>query len=872
MVAVAALVLAGTQGRRPRLRAGLAALAVAAAGALALAVRLEAAAASRPGAPLEATVEARVGEVRRGPTGFTMELATVRRAEPGPALPGRVVLRGSPAPDELPGLEAAATGERVRARVRLRAPAPARNPGGRDRAHDLARRGVGAVGRLVHPSLHVRLAPPEGPGPRLRFARARAAAAVRLAEAGEGGALLAALGLGHRAALPPASRDSLARLGLAHLLAVSGLHLVLVAGGAFALLRRFLSGRTGLAARADPRRLALAAALPIAVGYALVAGWGVPVRRALVCLLGLGLGFLRRRPGPRLQPLAAAALLVLVADPATLFAPGAQMSFAASAALLLARRSGGPGHGPVGAMRQLLTATAVALAATSPVAASHFGTAPAAGLVANLMAVPWTAAVLLPSALAAAAVAWLAPVSSVASSLLHVLALPAGWSLAAAEKAAQWLPPPEVLPPPSLPALFLSVVVAALALRARSLVLRVFLVLAATFLLSRLPPSPVLPGPPRAVFLDVGQGDAVLVQGRRASVLVDAGSRFPGGGDRGRDVVLPALAALGVKRLDLLVASHADLDHRGGLASVLGALPVGEVWIPATTGDDPGFSALRRLAVARGILLRERGAGDAALALGDLRVTPLWPERRHGPGRAAGSNDRSLVLRVETAGYRVLLPGDLEAPGERGLLASGAELGADLLKLPHHGSRTSSTGAFLDAVGPRWAVASAPRGGRFGMPHPEVRDRLAARNIPLAWTGRDGAVIVGLATGLPARGWLRGEIRASEAGALERLRAPAGEGSVVRRQPVPGWVIQSRGAAVTGRRLDSLSLPLEPLGADRLPVFDTEAPFRPGGGSQETACRTDPGRPSRDPPRRGLRAPLPDLVGERRAGALGRHR
>ncbi len=130
-------------------------------------------------------------------------------------------------------------------------------------------------------------------------------------------------------------------------------------------------------------------------------------------------------------------------------------------------------------------------------------------------------------------------------------------------------------------------------------------------------------------------------------------------------------------------------------------------------------------------------------------VTPLWPR---GDGGHVARNDRSLVVRVEVAGRRVLLSGDLEAAGEAALVASGADLRADIVTLPHHGSRTSSTGVFLQAVAPAIAVASAPCRGRFAMPHPEVLERAHAVHASVWWTGRDGAVLIGLGESLVAWG------------------------------------------------------------------------------------------------------------------------
>ena len=231
---------------------------------------------------------------------------------------------------------------------------------------------------------------------------------------------------------------------------------------------------------------------------------------------------------------------------------------------------------------------------------------------------------------------------------------------------------------------------------------------------------------------------------------MDGGVAVSGRFDAGERVVVPALGALGIARLDLVVASHADLDHAGGLPAVLRAVPVRRLWLPPGGRTDAGFATLVATARARGVALEERAAEDPPLALGELRVETLWPPRA---GPRSSRNDASLVLRVVVGERAVLLPGDLEQASERALLGTGAVLRADVLKLGHHGSRTSSSAAFLRAVSPALAIVSAPLHGRFGMPHREVVERLAAAGIPWRWTGRDGAVLVGLGPALCVRGF-----------------------------------------------------------------------------------------------------------------------
>jgi len=282
---------------------------------------------------------------------------------------------------------------------------------------------------------------------------------------------------------------------------------------------------------------------------------------------------------------------------------------------------------------------------------------------------------------------------------------------------------------------------------------RVFWALIGALTLAGVPPVSFAPVPPRAIVLDVGQGDATLVQGRDAAILVDAG-----GAGRGRAVVLPALRAAGIRRIDLVVLTHADLDHRGGFLEVLRGVEVERLWVPLGAGFEPAFFPLLAAARAAGTRVEERGAGDRALLVGDLLAVPLWPppcERTPGrPGcRGPGRNDRSLVVRIDAPSSRILFPGDLEGPGEFALLESEADVRADVLRVPHHGSRSSSSREFLEAVAPAIALASAPCLGRFEMPAPEVTQRLRALGAVLSWTGPSGALAVSLGPKPEVRAW-----------------------------------------------------------------------------------------------------------------------
>lgn len=754
MVALGLALLALRTRRRARL-AFFAFVAVAAASAALVAQRHAAATADRALARGVRTLE---GELRAGSGGGIprLEIERVRPVDGGGALPARVLLQARD-----PGAPAPVASGRLRARVSLEVPVGARNPGARDRARELARRGIGAIARPVDPLLVV---PVETGGLRVAavagLASLRARVGSRLAATGRGGELLRALASGERAGLPPELRADFSELGLTHVLSVSGLHLVLVAGLAYGIAVRALGRLRGPGVRApcDVRRAALAVAVCVSALYALFSGFEVPVQRSLAIVVAGALALGRRRPLAAGTALLAAAGGVLAATPDALFDAGAQMSFAACVALVLARREEGAaeaaGHAARGlrAARDLLSASAAAGAATAPLAATHIGVVSPAGLLTNLLLVPWTGLVLLPAALAGALVATL-PSGRATDAALDALSLAGEWTCGAVASLATTLPDAPAVGAPGPAVLATTVALAAVAVRGRTLARRAAAACASAAILAASPPADVTPAAPRVVFLDVGQGDATLVEGREGTLLVDAGLATAEGLDLGRSVVLPALAALGVRRLDVLAVTHGDLDHRGGASAVLEAIPVGEVWVPAGAGHEAAFAGLREVAMQRGVAVRECSADAAPRRLGDLRVEVLWPPAV--PAGGAGSkNDRSLVLRVAADGTRVLLPGDLERAGERALLAGGADVESEVLKLPHHGSRTSTSAELLAAVRPRLAVASAACGGRFGMPHPEVVARLEAARVDWRWTGRDGAVAVPLARTGPVRTWL----------------------------------------------------------------------------------------------------------------------
>jgi len=612
-----------------------------------------------------------------------------------------------------------AWGDRVRVPARVWPPEGARNPGGRDAALLLGARGIaGQAAASVPP---VRAAPPALLS-WLEAGRSRFAEAAERALPGPEAALLRSIGAGDRSALDAATTEAFARSGLIHLLSVSGLHLAVVALGSYRLLRFLLLRSQRASARLDARRAAAALALPLAGGYALATGADVPVvRSALAAGLGFA-GILLDRESSALSALALGLLAVLAVEPGAVLDVSLQLSFASVAGLALLTRplraaipwKPGPGRAGQAAEWLLggLAAGAAAGLATAPLVAFHFRRLSLLAPLANLAGVPLGSALTVLGALAALLAAAAAPL---ALPLLWA-AWPFAWLLlrvneifAAPDAAAVGLASPGPL---GLAACGLGLW-GALALTGRWRVAAAGLALAGL----------LLPGPLRAraaaargrlelVFLSVGQGDSTFLRlPDGAAVLVDGGGDPVGRQDPGRRDVLPFLRDAGVRRLWLAALSHPHPDHLSGLLSVARELPVERL----VTGPLPEGLELPASAEAR-LLLR---AGEVLERAG-VRIRALGPP----PGAEAwAENDASLVLRVEHGGVAILLLGDVEADGEAALLAGRGPLRAQVVKVAHHGARTSSTTALVEAVRPELAVISLGRGNRYGFPAPEVVER-----------------------------------------------------------------------------------------------------------------------------------------------------
>lgn len=539
-------------------------------------------------------------------------------------------------------------------------------------------------------------------------------------------AVLTAITLGFRGGLDAGTRDALAATGTGHLLAISGLHVGLVAGaGGFAagaLARRLARGRR------PARDWAALGALFAAAMYCLFAGMPVSARRALV-MTAVGLGaLLCRRGGSVPAAFGLALALVLVADPLAVLDPGLWLSFGAVATIIavVAGRRASPGL--LSAALRIQAALAVGMLVCT---VAWFGRISLVAPFANLLAVPWFSLFVVPPALAGVVLSGLLPAAGTAALLFAAEAT--AQALAMIERAAALPWAAHAPAAPGTVALLLAAAGAAWSLAPRPAPGRwcALLLFAPLFL----PATPSLaPGAFELRVFDIGHGLSVLVRTRDHALLYDAGPAWPGG-DAAAWSVLPALRALGVQRLDLMVLSHGHADHAGGAATVQASFPA----TPVLGGHGTEDVASRRCPVG------------AAWAWNGVRFTLLHPEADF----RGGTNDGSCVLLVEGAGGRALLTGDIEARGERAVLRWRARLPVDIVVAPHHGSNTSSGPALVAATRPAWVVFSTNWKNRWGFPATAVLARWQSAGATLLSTERHGEIVLRFSPAGPAPPVLR---------------------------------------------------------------------------------------------------------------------
>lgn len=632
--------------------------------------------------------------------------------------------------------EQLAAGQRWRFTVRLKQPHGSVNPHGFD--HELwmfehGLRASGAVRATERDGAQLLQARAGVPIERWRQ-HVRDAIEARVPDARAAG-VLAALAVGDQAAIERADWDVFRTTGIAHLVSISGLHVTMFAWLAAALISRLwrTSGRAmlWLPAAAAARWGGLLAA----TAYALLSGWGVPAQRTVWMLAGaallaqLGL----RWPWPLMLLVVAA--VVAVIDPWALLQPGFWLSFAAVGLLTAATPlDDAPprGHALWRALRQGLRTQAVATVGLAPLTLLFFQQVSLIGFVANLVAIPLITFVITPMALAGA----LAPplwtlaaacVRGLTTFLQSLAAWPAAvWTAAAAP---WWMQAAALLGA--------ALLVMRLPWRVRALALPLMLPLFVP------PVARPAEGAMLVTVADVGQGSAILVRTRTHALLHDAGAQYSPDSDAGSRVLVPLLRAFGVPRLDLLMLSHRDSDHVGGAAAVMAALDVAAL-SSSIEASHPLRASSRE---------HRRCEAGQSWQWDGVRFEVLHPPREDYARSDAKPNTMSCVLAVTDAqGQRLLLTGDLEAEQESRLVREQAgALKSAVLLVPHHGSKTSSTAAFVEAVAAQTAIVQAGYRNRFGHPAPAVVARWRDSGVDPVRTDACGAWQ--WSSGAPATSW-----------------------------------------------------------------------------------------------------------------------
>jgi competence protein ComEC len=601
--------------------------------------------------------------------------------------------------------------------------------------------------------------------------------------------LYKAILIGDRNDVPAAVLENFTGAGCIHILAISGMHMGLLALVTIGLITWILKRSSWLLLHAPVLKIAVSIALLPLLVYALIAGFNIPVLRALLMTSVFILAILFDRPGNLLNHILLAALLILLWKPGAIFTASFQLSFGAVIAIaliypvlyrsLFQEENGdtflNPSPGPAARpsvpyiSRQLfrhlckwlltgIILTTAAMLGTFPLLLYHFNRISLVAPLANLLVEPlvcfWSLIMGLAASLCLPLLPGLAKILFVAGSYGLIAAAKICAFFAALPHASLWFPTPSPL---EIIIIYLALLSSAAGLHLRGRQRRYSLVTALLLICSLLTvpaftDGAKFPAGTAAVtFLDVGHGSASLLQlpGNK-TILIDGGGAESDRFNIGARVIAPFLWKKKLSRLDAVVITHPHADHYNGLPFILTRFRPKVLWINGMPGLDKGYGELLDLAGQLGIETRTAAAGDILFQAGSMHLLCVFsgPGQAHQPDNFRqvalnNPNDLSLVLRLETESKSFLFPADISAGLAEALIRKGINLKADVLLAPHHGSPSSMSQAFIDSVAPDYIAISAGRNNPFNFPA-ESFYALQQRGMGILSTGRDGTITFNL--------------------------------------------------------------------------------------------------------------------------------
>jgi competence protein ComEC len=650
-------------------------------------------------------------------------------------------------------------GDRVRFFAKLQRPRNFKNPGAFDYEWWLARQKIFVTGRVPNSDFLVKIDNTNsGLFKNIELLRERVNGFIdsfgENSGREEASAVIKALVTGERADMDEATREAFIRSGTAHILAISGLHIGVVALLSYLLFFNILRLSEKISLALNIRKLSWALALVPVVFYGLLAGMPVSTQRAIIMIAAFVFAYLLDRSRDLYATLALAALLVLAVHPGSLWEASFQFSFAAVFAIFyLVKRfdviftTKSEVHLPkkenkklawfIYRFKILLFITAAASIATLPLTAYHFNNVALVGMPLNLIAVPISSLLIVPLSIISAL---FIPISETLSTfLLTIDSLLIGSVIGIIKSVSS----------PGWSMLKVSTITIIEIASFYLLIFSLFNFKKRRYLLYALPLLLTgLLGPAvinyyqkitsdalRITFLDVGQGEASFIEfpGGK-SMLIDGGGAFKNGFDMGEMVIAPFLRYKRIKKIDYMVMSHAQLDHMGGLPGIAKDFRIGEFWHSGREETPVLTSAIERSGTESVIINNESKPKE----ISGVKVRFLSPPPKDKEREELNINEASLVMELTYKKKRILFTGDI------GLLTEGLILDkikkTDLLKAPHHGSRYSSSPSFIEKLTPEFTVFSAGFKNRFNFPHKETLARYKIINTRVFRTDRDGAV------------------------------------------------------------------------------------------------------------------------------------